>query len=50
MKMSDSITQDEYIQICQKFRTEEDSYTEMFMAMVTEDLKLKWLRLEGLIL
>lgn len=50
MKMSDSITEDEYIQICQKFRTEEDSYAEMFMAMVTEDLKLKWLRLEGLII
>lgn len=48
MKTEGNITTQEYFQICRKFRTDKETYSEMFMGMTTE-LRLEWLTLEGLL-
>ena len=49
LKSEGAISSCEYLQICQKFRTENENYSEIFMGMMTTDNRLEWLSFEGLL-
>jgi hypothetical protein len=49
LKLADQISSDDYFRICLRFRKEHETYLEMFLVMMTEELRMKWLQREGLI-
>ena len=49
MKIDGFISGQDYFEICQKFRTDKETYSEMFMGMITTEHRLEWLTFEGLL-
>ena len=43
------ISGQDYFEICQKFRTDKETYSEMFMGMITTEHRLECLTFEGLL-
>jgi hypothetical protein len=49
LKSEGALSSHDYLQICQKFRKENENYSEIFMGMMTTDNRLEWLSFEGLL-